>query len=170
LVKVSPKEDHDTTSVNMIAKLPDGSFSLGKISSELNKEYLYKFPVLVNGSYTFIANYQSTDGGVTYSDQIEWSIEIPDGFDLSYNYPNPFNPSTTIPFILLEEATIEWEVFDVIGRKVMEVPPKVFSSGEYSQEFNLSGLASGMYLARAILKRERDKTPKFRTQKIMLIK
>lgn len=170
LVKVSPKEDHDTTSVNMIAELPDGSFSLGKISSELNKEYLFKFPVLVNGSYTFIANYQSTDGGVTYSDQIEWSIEIPDGFDLSHNYPNPFNPSTTIPFILLEEATIEWEVFDVIGRKVMEVPPKVFSSGEYSQEFNLSGLASGMYLARAILKRERDKTPKFRTQKIMLIK
>ena len=165
-----PVEEYDTTSVHLIAKLPDGSFRKGGLSSKEDNGYIFTLPVLVNGSYTLTAGYQSPDSEITYTDQQEWSIEIPDGFELSNNYPNPFNPSTTIPFILLEEATIEWEVFDVLGRRVTGVDPRLFTSGEHRQEFNLNGFASGMYIVRATLERERDGTTKFRTQKIMLIK
>lgn len=170
LIRILPTEDIDTTSVNVLAKLPDGSFTKGELLSNADNEYIFSLPVQVNGDYKLIASYHSMNGEITYIEEKDWRIEVPDGFELSDNYPNPFNPSTTIPFILLEEAFVGWEVFDVLGRKVIDISPKIFSSGEYSQELNLNGLASGMYIVRAILKRERDENPKFRTQKIMLIK
>ena len=126
--------------------------------------------MLVDDYYTLISSYQSPDGEVTYTDEKTWKIEIPDGFKLSDNYPNPFNPSTIIPFTLIENATITWQVYDVLGRVVMEIQELEFSSGEHIQEFNMKGLASGMYIVRAKLSRERNRTTIFRTQKIMLIK
>jgi hypothetical protein len=41
-----------------------------------------------------------------------------DGFGLVSNFPNPFNPTTTIEFTLPERTTIRVEVFDILGRKV----------------------------------------------------
>lgn len=169
-VKMRPTNDFDSTSVQIVAKLPDGSFQKGVLTSKDTNIFAFAFPVLVNGSYTFISSYQSPDGEVTYTDEKEWKIEIPDGFELRNNYPNPFNPTTSVPFILLEEARIAWQVFDVLGRVVLETPEQEFSSGEHTQEFNLEGLASGMYLVRAKLDRERNGITKYRTQKIMLIK
>ena len=40
------------------------------------------------------------------------------GFGLVSNYPNPFNPTTTIEFSLPERTTVKVEVFDILGRKV----------------------------------------------------
>ncbi len=169
-VEVTPNSDFDFASVKVIAKLPDGSFQNGVLITEDENVFSFSFPLLVNGSYTFISSFQSPDGGVTYTDERTWEIEIPDGFELRNNYPNPFNPTTTIPFILLEDATISWQIYDVLGRRVMETGEQEFLSGEHAQEFNMNGFASGMYIVRAKLDRERDGTTKYRTQKIMLIK
>src|SRR5690606_20221048 len=43
---------------------------------------------------------------------------LPDGFALGPNYPNPFNPSTVIPFALDAAAAVRLEVFDAMGRRV----------------------------------------------------
>lgn len=48
----------------------------------------------------------------------EGNITTVDGFGLVSNFPNPFNPTTTIEFTLPEQATIKVEVFDILGRKV----------------------------------------------------
>jgi hypothetical protein len=46
------------------------------------------------------------------------SISKLEGFGLVSNYPNPFNPSTTIEFSLPERSKIKVEVFDILGRKI----------------------------------------------------
>jgi len=67
------------------------------------------------------------------------------------NYPNPFNPSTTIRFDLSEPAWVRLEIVDMLGRKVMTLPAQRFDVGT-SHAFNVdaSALASGTYLYRVI--------------------
>lgn len=170
LVSIVPSEEYDTASVNLIARLPDGSFSPSIFKSRQGNEFTFALPVLVGGQYKLVSSYASPDGGITYTDEQEWEIGIPNGFELQPNFPNPFNPSTNLPFVLLEQARVEWQVFDVLGRLVMEIPTKFYESGEYIQELNMNGFSSGVYIARAKLSRERDLQPTYRTQKIMLIK
>ncbi|MBN1302430.1 MAG: T9SS type A sorting domain-containing protein [Melioribacteraceae bacterium] len=72
---------------------------------------------------------------------------VPETFALNLsNYPNPFNPSTTIVFSIPETGNIKLEVVDLLGRKVATLIDEVKSAGEYSVSFNASSLSSGMYI------------------------
>ncbi|NGP89665.1 S8 family serine peptidase [Fodinibius halophilus] len=68
--------------------------------------------------------------------------------DLHPNYPNPFNPTTTISYELANKAEVTLNVFDVLGRKVQTLVNKVQQSGTYTVNFNASKLASGVYFVR----------------------
>jgi hypothetical protein len=80
--------------------------------------------------------------------QDEWEInEIPDEIVLLKNYPNPFNPSTTIAYELSNASQVSLIVFDVLGRKVATlVNNQAQMSGRHSQRFDASRLASGVYI------------------------
>ena len=73
--------------------------------------------------------------------------EVPGEFKLHGNYPNPFNPSTTITFDLPAASLVSVDVYDMLGRKVMSLPAETRGSGT-SQNIQLdaSSLSSGMYL------------------------
>jgi uncharacterized protein len=71
---------------------------------------------------------------------------IPDGFRLGHNYPNPFNPSTIIPFTLAERGEVSVIVHDVLGRNVRTLVRGVMDAGEHRVEFQADGLATGVYL------------------------
>jgi hypothetical protein len=77
------------------------------------------------------------------------SEESPDGFKLGPNYPNPFNPSTTISFSLPEQAEVHLVVHDVLGRQVDLLADDLFETGTHNVTFDASNLASGVYLVRA---------------------
>lgn len=80
-------------------------------------------------------------------------IEIPGTFALDGNYPNPFNPTTTIQFDLPESADVEVQIFDMIGRQVMSVPSHTIAAGaKRSIQLNASQLASGSYFYRVVAK------------------
>lgn len=70
---------------------------------------------------------------------------IPDAFTLIGNYPNPFNPSTTIKFIMPERSEVTLEVFNVLGQLVVTQRLGERQAGEQSVQFNAASLASGMY-------------------------
>ena len=76
------------------------------------------------------------------------STDVPEGFRLLGNYPNPFNPSTTLQFELPWAANVEVAVFDVLGREVLALPAQGFGSGVSAVQLDASGLASGLYLYR----------------------
>jgi len=60
------------------------------------------------------------------------------------NYPNSFNPSTTITFELQKGARVSLQVIDLQGRLVATLVHGFRAPGIYSESFNGSGLASGM--------------------------
>jgi len=74
--------------------------------------------------------------------------EIPVEFSLSTNYPNPFNPVTTINFALPERSDVRVEVYDVLGRRVRLLVDNNLSAGTHSVRFDAGTLPSGMYLYR----------------------
>ncbi len=75
----------------------------------------------------------------------ETKAGVPERFALIGNYPNPFNPSTTIKFVLPQTSDVTLEVFDVLGRRVATQALGVQQPGEHTVQFNAARLASGMY-------------------------
>ena len=74
---------------------------------------------------------------------------VPETFALNGNYPNPFNPTTNLVFDLPEDATIRVEVYDLLGRSVMEVSAVEVAAGAGRQlQLDASSLASGTYVYR----------------------
>ena len=73
-------------------------------------------------------------------------------FRLEPNYPNPFNPSTTIAFSLDGPGSVRLSVYDVAGREVKILVDKYLEKGRYSAQWSIgeegSSIASGVYFAR----------------------
>jgi hypothetical protein len=73
---------------------------------------------------------------------------LPSHFELLGNYPNPFNPTTTVKFQLAESAQVDIRVYDLQGRLVMSLPTQSLSAGVHSTVIDASGLSTGVYLYR----------------------
>ena len=67
---------------------------------------------------------------------------------LSYNYPNPFNPSTKIKYDLPKQENVKIEIFNLLGQKIETLVNKQMPSGSYEVEFTAKHLPSGVYLYR----------------------
>ena len=66
-------------------------------------------------------------------------------FALGQNFPNPFNPRTTIQFSLPADAFVSLKIFNSLGELVTLLLSQKLSSGNYSTEWNAFGFASGIY-------------------------
>lgn len=74
---------------------------------------------------------------------------LPTSFTLHGNYPNPFNPSTTITFALESPAVVGVDVFDLFGRRVLSVEGGAFAAGSVHEiQLDASALSSGSYVYR----------------------
>jgi len=72
----------------------------------------------------------------------------PAGPQLFQNFPNPFNPSTSILFTLGERGDVSVAVYDLLGRNVQTLVRGVVEAGEHRVEFQAGGLATGVYVCR----------------------
>ncbi|NNF02862.1 MAG: T9SS type A sorting domain-containing protein, partial [Rhodothermales bacterium] len=68
---------------------------------------------------------------------------------LESNYPNPFNPATTVPFEMRENGRIRISVVDVLGREINVLIDRHVSAGRHTVTWNAEGVPSGTYLIRA---------------------
>lgn len=76
---------------------------------------------------------------------------LPQEIDLKPNYPNPFNPTTTIRFALPIQDKVTLEIFDILGRKVATlIDNKSFQAGLHKITWNASDVSSGMYVYRLV--------------------
>lgn len=74
----------------------------------------------------------------------------PSGYSLRQNFPNPFNPSTTIPFSLPagRRHMVTLQVYDMLGRPVATLWNGTLEGGEHSVVWNAGTLSSGLYIVR----------------------
>ncbi len=73
---------------------------------------------------------------------------IPSKFYLQQNFPNPFNPSTTIKYSVAQTALISIKVFDVLGREVATLVNEFQQPGSYVKTLRATSLPSGVYFYR----------------------
>lgn len=64
------------------------------------------------------------------------------------NFPNPFNPGTTIRYSIANASHVTLKVYDIRGREVATLVDGLQQSGAHTVPFNGSQLASGFYLYR----------------------
>ena len=73
---------------------------------------------------------------------------LPNRFALEQNFPNPFNPSTSIDYAVPATGHVTLEVFDLLGRQVRSLVDGSLPAGDYTVTFNAGNLPSGLYLYR----------------------
>lgn len=76
---------------------------------------------------------------------------VPQSIELHQNFPNPFNPSTTIRFSLPKKAVASLDVYDALGRMVRHYACRELPAGDHSVTVEAAGLASGLYLYRLVV-------------------
>ncbi len=74
--------------------------------------------------------------------------DVPRSFSLSQNFPNPFNPTTTISYELSANSYATLRVYDILGRVEVTLVNSTQTQGEHSVYFDGSKIASGVYLYR----------------------
>lgn len=122
------------------------------------------------GSFTFtgstdegvtVSNAVSTPGKVIIADALriisfdstlvsteENLLALPSSFILEQNFPNPFNPNTTIRFQLPVGGLVKGVVYDILGREVVTLLDNEMSAGFHQIELNATDIPSGVYFFR----------------------
>ncbi|MEX0609182.1 MAG: invasin domain 3-containing protein [Balneolaceae bacterium] len=72
---------------------------------------------------------------------------LPDTFQLSNNYPNPFNAQTTFEFATPLEGPVSINIFDILGRKAATLVNDRYPAGYHRVNWNANSMASGVYFA-----------------------
>jgi choice-of-anchor C domain-containing protein len=165
------------------ALMSNSGFYVYRSSTGTLREKITDQPLSGNTSYQYIDEEAPVDetrywlkeetrtGGTNWFGPVmvpRVEMSTPD-LSLGPSYPNPFNPATTIPFVIPETAMIRLAVYDARGRVVKKLEDGIKQAGRYKVLWN--GLdekgrevASGIYFIRL------ESNKRVRTQKIVLLK
>jgi choice-of-anchor B domain-containing protein len=108
----------------------------------------------------------------TVSSIVNRDPRIPTTYSLDKNFPNPFNPTTTIDYQLPFSSDIELSIYNLLGQKVTTLVSKQQSVGYYQVNWDASGFASGIYYYRieAHATHSKQQNPFVQTRKLILVK
>ena len=95
-----------------------------------------------------MGTFDTVDFSSSFDFEKSAELEVPANHVLESSYPNPFNPSTTIRFSLLEAAPVRLAVYDVLGRQVLMLLDGTREAGTHEVSFDASHLSSGTYFYR----------------------
>ncbi|NQU66899.1 MAG: T9SS type A sorting domain-containing protein [Candidatus Marinimicrobia bacterium] len=85
-------------------------------------------------------------------------------YTLNAAYPNPFNPVTSIGFVIPDAVAVSLIIYDMNGRELAVLANGVLAAGYHNYQWNADGYSSGLYFVKMI-------TPDYtKTQKLMLMK
>jgi len=98
-------------------------------------------PVVLPGEITIATPTDVTDDDI-------YPSTLPNKFVLHQNFPNPFNPTTTISFELPTGSDITIDLFNVLGQRVDNIADGYYPAGRYSVVWEANHAASGVYFYR----------------------
>ena len=89
------------------------------------------------------ASFPKVDEGGDFGPETERMI--PKKSELLQNFPNPFNPSTTIHYTLSKNSEVMLKIFDLLGKEVETIVSGEKPAGDYEVIWNAKNLPSGIY-------------------------
>ena len=135
---VGLQSGHYTLCVNRIMEYYDYSSTFGCLSVDIPLSHITS-NIAVSGVKGPCYQIEDVEGN---------GSSIPLSYALFNNYPNPFNPISTIKYDLPEGARVQIKVYNVLGKEVAKLVNEEKPAGRYEVEFNASSLASGIYFYR----------------------
>ncbi len=140
----------------------DTLFTVAEIDSALTDTTGFVGPLENGQTYWWRARAHNGAGWGPFSEVWNFSVlitgieeenEIPKEFSLSQNYPDPFNPSTTIRYALSGDAHVSLKIYNMLGQLVATRVDELQAAGYRSVTWNGrsdsgAGVASGMYIYR----------------------
>jgi hypothetical protein len=72
-------------------------------------------------------------------------LAVPTNFAVEQNFPNPFNPTTSIQYQVSGTSNVTLKVYDVLGKEVATLVNETKVPGKYEIKFDGSNLSSGIY-------------------------
>ena len=94
-----------------------------------------------SGGLLYNINIDTTEGPTSITGENEYTSE----YELYQNFPNPFNPVTTIKFRINQPASVKIIIYDNKGRELQTLVNSNYVAGTHSASFDASGLPSGIY-------------------------
>lgn len=142
------------------------AFVEGKGTSNTVNKYSYTDQSATIGKYAYRLKQIDRDGSFKYSNIVETTIGVTAStFALLNNYPNPFNPTTSISFVLGTTEKASVKVFDILGNEISTIANGTYNAGEVNTvTFNAANLPSGLYFYRL------ESASKVETRKMLLMK
>lgn len=111
-----------------------------------SKTYSFVVKDVISGLQYYRLKQIDFDGTETIYNSVEVDGPLPNEFVLYQNFPNPFNPSTTISFSLPVESKVQIKIFNMLGQEAATVLNSDFKAGNHNVEFTADGLSSGAYI------------------------
>src|ERR1035437_9008205 len=84
-------------------------------------------------------------GSYKYSNIVEADLIAPSVFDLSQNFPNPWNPTTLITYSLPTSSNVILKVYNVLGKLIKTLVNENQEAGIYKVNFDAGSLSNGVY-------------------------
>lgn len=86
------------------------------------------------------------DGSVVYSSQVKVGQRLAEPFVVEQNFPNPFNPKTSILVEIIEDSEIEITIYNLEGRELSKIYKGFLTKGVHKFDFDGTEIPSGIYL------------------------
>ncbi len=129
----------DNVSFNIIG------FAPGFGTTTEPRSYSYSDQSFKSGTFYYRLKQVDYDGSYEYSDVVEVELIAFNSYLLEQNWPNPFNPATTIGFGIQNKSNVKITVLNAIGEEVAVVLNEEKEPGYHQVEFNAADLPSGVY-------------------------
>ena len=138
---------------NITRKKGNGDFVMvgsvpGHGSVTETQQYTFTDNTVNSGHYTYRLEEVDFSGHTSYSNIVEIEVNNPQDYKLEQNFPNPFNPTTTISYSVPKESFVSLQVYDILGNEISTLVNEKKPQGYYNIEFNAKDLPSGIYFSR----------------------
>ncbi len=112
-------------------------------SAAAGTAYIYRLFAVDNSGFREVVGHATVN-----AENLPDESALVTGFELQSNFPNPFNPSTTIKFDVAEAMQLTLDIYDVTGRLMSTLASGMFDAGSHEINFDAAVYPSGVYFAR----------------------
>lgn len=129
---------------------PDNGSSWNVINEMLSTRSVAMLQISSKAEYLYAA----TQGEGVFRTQLrevgtsneDVTLDVPTSYSLDQNFPNPFNPTTSITYSLPQSAVVSLKIYDITGKYITTLVDGVNSAGIHTVTFDAGSLSSGMYV------------------------